>query len=235
MERESLKPLVIAQLGESHLTVLSEETINAELDDALEGITDDAQVDDNFTKRIASRLLRMNGNVAKDAGSQINDWKKKHPVQQKKDGVDDDKKDDKDKNPEYESLMNEINTLKASLKEKADKEANDAVVAKVRAKFYEKYRELGITPKEYFVNQVFNKFTLPKLEDGENYDIEELQKKADESYTKELKDAGIQFEKPRKGGNGNSDKPSAEALRKREAFKKRMQSKGKLPKEESAG
>ena len=64
MDRESLRPLVETALGDTKLTVLSAESVNAELDDALVGITDDAQVDDAFAKRVADRLIRMNGNVS---------------------------------------------------------------------------------------------------------------------------------------------------------------------------
>ena len=231
MDRESLRPLVEAQYGESRITVLSEETINAELDDALEGITDDAQVDDAFTKRIASRLLRMNGNVAKEAGTQITNWKQKHPIPQPKEDVKPEPTPQPTEDPKLKAMEDEIAALKQSLKEKDEKEANDAAKSKVRAKFYEKYKELGITPKEYFVNQVFSKFQLPTLSEGESYDIDSLQKTFDANYTSELKAAGIDIEKPRKGTFGKSDKPDAAALKKREEFKARMRSKGKLPQE----
>ena len=137
MDRESLRPLVEAQMGESRLTVLSEETINAELDDALIGITDDAQVDDVFAKRIAERLKRINGNVTKEAGTQINAYKKAHP----KPSVNDEGA--KKTTPEggegsdaaLEELQAQVKALQNSLKEKAAQEAASAVMAEVRNKF----------------------------------------------------------------------------------------------------
>lgn len=233
MDRESLRPLVEAQYGESRITVLSDETINAELDDALTGITEDGQADEAFCKRIAQRLLRMNGNVAKEAGTQINDWKKKHPVQQqqqqqKPSGEASGTEDDTD--PQLKAMQAQIEELKKSLKEKDEKAANDAVVAQVRSKLGEKFKEGGITPNSYFVNQVIGKMKLPTLEEGQTHDIAKLAKSAEEAYYQELKDAGIKFERPRKGQQNRTDGPDEEALAKREAFKKRMQAKGKLPK-----
>ena len=220
MDRESLRPLVEAQYGESRITVLSEETINAELDAELEGITDDSHFDEACCKRIAQRLLRMNGNVAKEAGTQIQDWKKKHP-QPKPD-------------PKLKAMQDQIEDLKKSLKEKDEKAANDAVIAQVRSKLAETFKEGKITPNSYFVNQAISKIKLPKLEDGETHDIVKLAKDAEEGYYNELKAAGIKFEKPHKGTTTEENGPTKEALAKREAFKKKMQAKGKLPKPEEA-
>ena len=227
MDRESLRPLVDAQLGESHLTVLSEETINAELDAELEGITDDSHFDEACCKRIAQRLLRMNGNVTKEAGNQINDWKKKHPtpkIQQKeppKEGEDDD--------PKLKAMQDEINELKNSLKQKNQKEADDKIIAEVRKKFEAKFKESKIDVNSYFADQVFGRFQLPALGEGEQHDTAELAKKAEASYFEELKKAGLKFEKPRKEqqGGGGTDK---QALAKREAYKAKLRARGKLPK-----
>jgi hypothetical protein len=231
MDRESLRPLVDAQYGESRITVLSEETINAELDAELEGITDDSHFDEACCKRIAQRLLRMNGNVAKEAGTQINDWKKKHPVQhQQQQQQQQQQSQEDDDDPKMKAMRDEIDALKKSLKEKDEKAANDAVIAQVRSKLVATFKEGKITPNTYFVNQVIAKIQLPKLEDGQQHDIAKLAKDAEESYYQELKDAGIKFDKPRKGGQQQQDGPDEEALAKREAFKKRMQARGKLPK-----
>lgn len=230
MDRESLKPLVEAQLGESRLTVLSDETVNAELDAELEGITDDAQVDDAFCKRIASRLLRMNGNIAKEAGNQINDWKKKHPqptppkTPKPEDGDDDD-------DPKLKALKDEVESLKQSLATKNKKEADDKVIADVRKKFNAKFKEGKISINEYFADQVFGKLTLPALGEGEEYDIEQLAQNAEENYYKELKRAGIKFEKPRKPGQPKDGADQA-AVDKREAHKQKLIARGLLPKEE---
>lgn len=232
MDRESLRPLVEAQYGESRITVLSEETINAELDAELEGITDDSQVDDAYCKRIANRLLRMNGNVAKEAGTQISDWKKKHPVQTPPKPKPNEHQEEDEDDPKLKALKDEVEGLKKSLKEKDEKAANDAVIAQVRAKLNQTFKDGKINPNSYFVNQVFAKMQLPKLEEGQTHDIAKLAKDAEESYYKELKDAGIKFEKPHKGQEHRTDGPDKEALAKREAFKKKMQARGKLPKPE---
>jgi len=231
MDRESLRPLVEAQYGESRITVLSEETINAELDAELEGITDDSHFDEACCKRIAQRLLRMNGNVAKEAGNQITDWKKKHPQQQPPKPNQQQQQQDDD-NPELKAMKDEIAELKKSLKEKDEKAANDAVIAQVRNKLNETFREGKITPNSYFVNATIAKIKLPTLEEGQTHDIDKLAKDAEEAYYKELKDAGIKFERPRKGQEHRTDGPDKEALAKREAFKAKMRARGKLPKPE---
>lgn len=231
MDRESLRPLVEAQYGESRITVLSEETINAELDAELEGITDDSHFDEACCKRIAQRLLRMNGNVAKEAGNQITDWKKKHPQQQPPKPNQQQQQQDDD-NPELKAMKDEIAELKKSLKEKDEKAANDAVIAQVRNKLNETFKEGKITPNSYFVNAVIAKIKLPTLEEGQTHDIAKLAKDAEEAYYQELKDAGIKFERPRKGQEQRTDGPDKEALAKREAFKAKMRARGKLPKPE---
>lgn len=230
MDRESLKPLVEAQLGESRLTVLSEETINAELDDALTGITDDAQVDDAYVTRIAERLKRMNGNVAKEAGVQITEYKKRNPrVEKPKEEtkptlVDDEK-------AELLQLRTEISDMKKRLEERDAKAANDAVLADVRSRFTSNLKEGGLSVREYFVDQVFSKYELPALEKGKTYDIDELTKDVESRYYKELKLAGVKFDRPHKGGSGSgSGGADATALARREAFKEQMRNKGKLPK-----
>lgn len=230
MDRESLRPLVEAQYGESRITVLSEETINAELDAELEGVTDDSHFDEACCKRIAQRLLRMNGNVAKEAGNQITDWKKKHPQQQPPKPNQQQQQDDD--NPELKAMKDEIAELKKSLKEKDEKAANDAVIVQVRNKLNETFKEGKITPNSYFVNAVIAKIKLPTLEEGQTHDIAKLAKDAEEAYYKELKDAGIKFERPRKGQAHRTDGPDKEALAKREAFKAKMRARGKLPKPE---
>lgn len=231
MDRESLRPLVEAQYGESRITVLSEETINAELDAELEGITDDSHFDEACCKRIAQRLLRMNGNVAKEAGNQITDWKKKHPQQQPP-KPNQQQQQQGDDNPELKAMKDEIAELKKSLKEKDEKAANDAVIAQVRNKLNETFKEGKITPNSYFVNATIAKIKLPTLEEGQTHDIAKLAKDAEEAYYQELKDAGIKFERPRKGHEQRTDGPDKEAIEKREAFKAKMRARGRLPKPE---
>ena len=229
MDRESLRPLVEAQFGESRITVLSEETINAELDAELEGITDDSHFDEACCKRIAQRLLRMNGNVAKEAGTQIQDWKKKHPQPQTPPKTPPKVEDEDD--PKLKAMKDEIEELKKSLKQKDQKEADDKVIAEVRKKFNEKFKEAKIEVKNYFADQVFGRFKLPSLNEGEQYDISKLANQAENDYVEELKKAGIKYEKPRKEQPGGKSEDKA-ALAKREAYKAKLRARGKLPKVE---
>ena len=228
MDRESLRPLVEAQYGESRITVLSEETINAELDAELEGITDDSHFDEACCKRIAQRLLRMNGNVAKEAGTQINDWKKKHPTQTP---LKPDTKPTEEDDPKYKAMQDQINELKNSLKQKDQKEADDKIIAEVRKKFNEKFKESKIEVKNYFADQVFGRFKLPSLNEGEQHDTSKLADQAEKDYFEELKKAGVKYEKPHKQQPGGDTTDKA-ALAKREAYKAKLRASGRLPKEE---
>lgn len=228
MDRESLRPLVETALGDTKLTVLSAESVNAELDDALVGITDDAQVDDAFAKRVADRLIRMNGNVAKDAGNQINDWKKRHPVpappkpeKEEHEGNDD--------NPMIKSLLDRIDALEKGNKIREAKAANDAVIAQVKDGLASLFKEGGITANPYFVDRTFADFKLPQLDEGESYDINALVKDAETSYYSELKKAGIEYAKPRKGNGGKGSGPDKEALDRRAAFIEKQRRSGRLP------
>ena len=228
MDRESLRPLVEAQYGESRITVLSEETINAELDAELEGITDDSHFDEACCKRIAQRLLRMNGNVAKEAGTQINDWKKKHPTQTPPKP---DTKPNEEDDPKYKAMQDQINELKNSLKQKDQKEADDKIIAEVRSKFNAKFKESKIDVKNYFADQIFGRMKLPTLNEGETHDVAQLADQAEKDYFEELKQAGIKYEKPHKQQPGGDTTDKA-ALAKREAYKAKLRARGKLPKVE---
>ena len=230
MDRESLRPLVEAQYGESRITVLSEETINAELDAELEGITDDSHFDEACCKRIAQRLLRMNGNVAKEAGNQITDWKKKHPTPQVPPKTPPNVEEDED-DPKLKAMRDEIDELKKSLKQKDQKEADDKIIAEVRSKFNAKFKESKIDVKNYFADQIFGRMKLPTLNEGETHDVAQLADQAEKDYFEELKKAGIKYEKPHKQQPGGDTTDKA-ALAKREAYKAKLRARGKLPKVE---
>lgn len=227
MDRESLRPLVESALGDTRLTVLSAESINAELDDALVGITDDNQVDDNFAKRVAARLVRMNGNVAKDAGSQINDWKKRHPIQPQQSQPEEEQKPEV--SPEMKALLDRIDALEKGNRIREAKAANDAVMADVRKNLTARFKDGGVTANPYFLDQAFAGFKLPELSEGESYDIDTLSKDVESRYFSEMKKAGIEYAKPRRGGGGNGSGPDQEALNKRAAFIEKQRKSGRLP------
>lgn len=234
MDRESLRPLVEAQLGESRLTVLSQESVDAELDDALVGITDDNQVDDAFAKRIASRLIRMNGNIAKDAGNQISEWKKRHsdknpsPKEEKKEG-----KEEQD--TVTQAILDRLKALEEGNRVREAKAANDAVVAQVKEGLSSLFREGGVTANSYFIDRAFAGFKLPELAEGEEYDVDALVKSAEKLYYSELKKAGIEYAKPHRGNSGTGGGPDKEAMARRAAFIQKQQRSGRLPKKENEG
>ena len=231
MDRESLRPLVEAQFGESHLTVLSEETINAELDEALEGITDDAQVDDAFTKKLATRLLRLNGNVTSEAGRQITDWKKKHPTP--KPGTPPatppkgEEGGDGGEETEMQKLLKRVEAMENAQKQKAVKEANDAIYADVKKGFEAKFKEAGIEINKYILKQTLRDLEIPETEEGEKVNVGDLVKTLERDYLRNMKEAGFdkkETSKPRFGSRGSTGESAADRFfakkGKREGWKK---------------
>lgn len=205
MDRESLRPLVEAQFGESQLTVLSEETINAELDDALEGITDDSQVDDAFALKIANRLLRMNGNVTKDAGTQINEWKKKHPTKQTTTTTKKTTDGTEGEETEYEKLLKRVEAMEAAQKQKNEAAAKEAVISDVKKGFKAKFKEAGVSVNDYIFRQTLRDLEIPEAEEGQKVNVGDLVKTLEREYYKNLKEAGLGTEdtsKPRFGSRG---------------------------------
>ena len=211
MDRESLRPLVEAQFGESQLTVLSEETINAELDDALEGITDDSQVDDAFTSRLANRLLRMNGNVTKDAGTQINEWKKKHPTTQPQKPTQK-PNDGEGEETEVQKLLKRIEAMETAQKQKNEAAAKEAIVNDVKKSFKAKYKEAGLEVNDFIFNATMRDLEIPEAEEGQKVNVGEIVKTLERDYIKNLKAAGLGKEdkgNPRFGSRGGGKGESA--------------------------
>ena len=89
MEREELLQEVqgvIESDGKKLSPSISEETINAELDDELENIGEDAEANKKVFTRIAKRLLRMDGNIHSNVSREVKDYKarlQQKPVEKK--------------------------------------------------------------------------------------------------------------------------------------------------------
>jgi hypothetical protein len=214
MEREELLGQVNSALEEEGVTLtLSEETINGELDDALEDVTDDAQVDETFIGRLTKRLKRMNGQLHKDVSNQVKEYKKTHPTPKptpkpKPKAKTEDEEDDDE--PEWAKKLNaRLDRMEESQKTEAEARSKNETLAKVKKGLKSKFSEAKLEIKDYFVNQAMSELKLPTLEEGETYDIDDLVSKAEKLYNKHLKAAGFETKQvgPKFGnktGNGTS-------------------------------
>lgn len=213
MEREELRTKVNDSLGGTQLT-LSERTINEELDDVLETVTDDAQVDDAFVERITKRLKRMNGNLHADVSAESKkykeqfekDWKEKHPEGggTKKDG-------DGGEEPEWFKKYREENDKKlqqyeTERKEKETKEKKASVLKSLNEGIRKKFKEAGEECNEYIL-----KNTIRDAEVNEDSDVEALIKSVEKEYYKNIKAAGLDGVAPR-SGKYSADTKIADAL-----------------------
>lgn len=214
MEREELLGQVNEVLeNEGSTLTLSEETINGELDDALEDIENDDQVDEAFVNKIVKRLKRMNGNLHKDVSTQVKEYKKAHPAPKstpKPKGKKGDDEEDEDDVPDYIKKLNaRLDAMEQSRKTEAETKSKNDTLAKVKKGLKTKFSDAKIEVKDYFVNQAINELKLPQLEEGETYDVDDLVNKAEKLYHKHLKAAGFDPENVgpkfgRKTGNGTT-------------------------------
>lgn len=217
MNTEELEVQVNEALEAEGVTLtLSSETINGELEDALEDVENDDQVDEAFIQRITKRLKRMNGNLHKDVSTQVKEYKKAHPAPKPtpkpkpakaKTGEDD---DDDDETPAWAKKLSErLDRMEQSQKTEAETKSKNEVLAKVKKGLKSKFSEAKLEIKDYFVTAAMNELKLPTLEEGESYDVDDLISKAEKLYNKHLKAAGFETKQvgPKFGnktGNGSN-------------------------------
>ena len=200
MEREELLGQVNDALeSEGRTLTLSEETINGELDDALEGVTDDAQVDETFVGRIVKRLKRMDGQLHKDVSTQVKAYKKAHPAPKTtqtsgtpKNGEGEGNGVEDDDEPAWAKKLNaRLDAMEQSQKTAKETEAKNATLKEVKQGLKATFKKGDIEVKDYFLNQAMRDLKLPELEEGESYDVDDLVSKAEKLYFKHLKEAGL--------------------------------------------
>lgn len=212
MEREELLQQVnesISADGKQLSPSLSEESINGELDDALEDITDDEENNKKVVSRLAKRLLRMDGNIHSNVSKQVNDYKKAHPSTQKKpkdgEGGGDGEETD------YQKLLKRVEAMENAQKQKTEADAKDAVVADVKKGFKAKFKDAGLEINDYIFSQTLRDLEIPEVEEGGKVNVGDLVKTLERDYYKNLKEAGLGKEETGKsrfgsrgGGKGES-------------------------------
>jgi len=200
MEREELLQQVNESIeadGKQLSATLSEESINGELDDALEDITDDEENNKKVVARLAKRLLRMDGNLHSNVSKEVNIYKKKHPAQ--KPPKDDDNGGKGGKNDEGDDdmpawakkLTERLDKMDERSKAREAAAAKDAIVTDVKKGFKTKFKEAGLEINDYIFRQTLRDLDIPENEDGQKVNIGELVKTLERDYLKNLKDAGL--------------------------------------------
>lgn len=232
MEREELRTKIDAALGSTKLT-LSERTINDFLDDALVGITDDADVTEDFVTRKANVLKSMDGNLHSDVSEEVQRYKdslQKPPKD--KDKHDDDDSDDDDSHKgkgddgsaaEIEDLKNRLKAIEDERQKAAEERQREADRKELHDAFKTNFDKAGVKVNDYILKQTIRDF------DGEG-SIEEKVKALESKYYENLKEAGFDFDGPHAGG---IDTSKSSIKTRREALKEELRSRGMLPKKES--
>lgn len=217
MEREELLQEVqgvIAADGKQLSRSISEETINAELDDELENIGDDAEANKKVYSRIAKRLLRIDGNIHSNVSREVKDYKdrlgKQNPKVNPKQNKSNEENGGDDDTPEWvKKLTERIEAIEKSRKDKEDAAAKNAVIEAVKKGLRDKFKEGNIDVNEYIYKQTIRDLEIPETDEGKNVDTDALVKKMETAYYKNLKEAGLDKKQtgrvhngaPRSGGN----------------------------------
>ena len=193
MEREELLQQVNESLendGKKLSSTLSEETINGELDEALEDIGEDEEANKAVVSKLAKRLLRMDGNLHSNVSKEVTAYKAAHPKQEKKQEVKQKVATSED-DEKYAQLLKRLDAMEEAQKQKADKAAKDATVADVKKGLEAKFKEANIEANQYILKQTLRDLEIPDAEDGKQVDIDGLIKTTETAYYKNLKEAGL--------------------------------------------
>lgn len=216
MEKEKLLSELKGKLG---TTSLSDRTIDEYATRILPTIASDEMVNDSFWDVHTSILKTFEGNLNHVVASKVNElkaeWEKKNvntpPPPQKVEPHEDGK---------YETLLKEIEALKKANEDSLKKSAVESLKVQITAKG----SDLNVTNKNLWKDCV-QSYVIPEGQSED--DIVTAVKKDYESRLKSyIGDGAIPY-----GGAVALQRVSEEkANAKREAFKERMRSQGKLPK-----
>lgn len=203
MEREELKELVNKSLGSTQLK-LSERTINEELDDVLGDFGDNEDANAKLVERVVNRLKRMDGNLHADVSKEVKEYKDKAEKKQKEGTEGGSKKNEGNEGSESE-IMKELKSLRAELDEERNarkqeqaERAKHATMDSVRKGLREKFENAGLKLNDFFAKSALSKLEIP----SENVDLKSLVEKAERLYNADIKEAGVEIDKPHAGGNG---------------------------------
>ncbi len=202
MEREELKELVNKSLGSTQLK-LSERTINEELDDVLCDFGDNEDANAKLVERVVNRLKRMDGNLHADVSKEVKEYKDNAEKKQKEGNEGGSKKNEGNEGSESE-IMKELKNLRAELDEERNarkqeqaERAKHATMDSVRKGLREKFENAGLKLNDFFAKSALSKLEIP----NEDVDLKSLVEKAERLYNADIKEAGVEIDKPHAGGN----------------------------------
>jgi len=219
MEREELLQevqSVIEADGKQLSRSISEETINAELDDELENIGDDEEANKAVYSRIAKRLLRIDGNIHSNVSREVKEYKAKAakpPKSGEKTPKNGEGTEDDEEMPKWaKAITDRLDTIEKSRNDRAAAEAKNAAVDAVKKGLREVFKKANIEVNEYIYRQTLRDLEIPEQEEGTSVDTDALIKKMERSYYKNLKEAGLDKKETAKphsgaknqGGNASS-------------------------------
>lgn len=218
MEREELLQQVTESIeadGKQLSPSISEESINGELDDALEDLTDDEENNKKVVARLAKRLLRIDGNIHSNVSREVKAYKNAHPKNANGNGNGNGNgEEDKGgtENKTLEALMARLDAMEAAQKTKAERDAKDSITANVKRGLKAKFKDAGLDVNEYIMKQTLRDLEIPEMDEDEHIDEDELIGKMERAYFKNLKAAGLGKEdtgKARFGSRGGGKGESA--------------------------
>ena len=208
MEREELLQQVNESLendGKQLSSTLSEETINGEIDEALEDISDDEEANKKVIGRLAKRLLRMDGNLHSNVSREVTAYKNAHPkpapnpAPKPKDG----EKGGAEDNDAYTKLLKRVEAMEEAQKQRVTQAAKDATVADVKKGLLAKFKDANIEVNQYILKETLRDLEIPETEDGKKADVDGLVKATETAYYKNLKEAGLDKKDTGRSHRGN--------------------------------
>jgi hypothetical protein len=214
MEREELLQQVTENIeadGKQLSPSLSEESINGELDDALEDIGEDEEANKKLIAKLAKRLLRMDGNIHSNVSREVKEYKKKAsaPVQaQDTKGAE----TNDDETPSWaKALLARVDAIEESRKAKEVTDAKDAAVAAVKKGLRAAFKSAEVEVNEYIYKQTLRDLEIPEVEEGEEVNVDSLVKKMERAYYRNLKEAGLDKKDTGKSRFGSREGSSSES------------------------
>lgn len=240
MEREELLQEVqgvIEADGKKLSPSISEETINAELDDELENIGDDEESNKKVFGRIAKRLLRMDGNIHSNVSREVKVYKEQYQAKKagsaaggeaaKPEEAAGGNAEESETLKLLKNLTKRIDDIEASRKSKADAEAKDAAVEAVKDGLRTLFKDAKVEVNEYIYRQTLRDLEIPEAEEGKSINTDDLVKKMERAYYRNLKEAGLDKKDTGKPRNGNRGGGSGSSSKLDEMFKRKHPEWGK--------
>lgn len=200
MEREELESKISEKLGSTQLS-LTKESLDKYYEKTLKYITDDSMVDDQFIEDQVDLLKTLDGQIHKEASTQIkiykNDWEKKHQRSASKDGKGKDESggghsSENNDNEEVQKLRKELEEMKESYAKEKESRQKSSILNEVEKGLKSKLSKAGIEVNGYFLKQVKKELDITINEDGNTPDVDELVSRAEKNYFKSLKEAGLE-------------------------------------------